>query len=160
MSEFDDIQRLIRLKRHECPPPGFVEDFVSAFQERQRSELLRHSARGLLWERVTTYLEGLLNPKWAWAGATAVAMMGLGFMLRPVPGGLGQMAQNGNVSAQGTRPTNFHNKKDAAAWDADVKQFLMSQHYGGGFGDERLLPNGGQVLPVGFNVDLAEFNQR
>jgi hypothetical protein len=158
MSEFEDIQRLIRLKRHEQPPPGFVEEFVSSFQERQRSELLRNSARGLLWERVTTYLEGLLNPKWAWAGATAVAALGLGFMLRPLPGGVAQLAQN-KASAQGVQQVNFQNKRDAAAWDADVKQVLMSQHYGGGFGDERLIPNG-QAYAVGFNVDLAAFNQR
>ena len=156
MSEFEDIQRLIRLKKHELPPPGFVEDFVSAFQERQRSEMLRNSARGLLWERVTTYMEGLLNPKWAWAGATAVAVLGFGVMLRPVPTGAGQMAQNGKVSAQSAQTVSLRDKK---AWDADVKQVLMSQHYGGGFGDERLIPNG-QAYAVGFNVDLAEFNQR
>jgi len=159
MSEFEDIQRLIRLKRHEQPPPGFVEDFVSTFQDRQRSEMLRNSARVLLWERVTTYMEGLLNPKWAWAGATAAAVLGLGVMLRPAPAGVGQMAQNGKVSTQEVRPLNFHNKRDAAAWDADVKQFLMSQHYGGGFGDERLLPSG-QAYAAGFNVDLTQFNQR
>jgi hypothetical protein len=159
MSEFEDIQRLIRLKRHEQPPPGFVEEFVSSFQERQRSELLRNSARGLLWERVTTYMEGLLNPKWAWAGATAAAVLGLGVMLRPASTGAGQIAQSSKTSVQGVQQKSFHNKREAAAWDADVKQFLMSQHYGGGFGDERLMPNG-QAYAVGFNVDLAEFNQR
>src|SRR5450631_1672115 len=94
MSDFEDIQRLIRLKRHERPPAEFVEQFISTFQERQRSEMLRNSARVLLWERVTTYLEGILNPKWAWSGATAVAVIGLGFMLRPASSGAGQLARN------------------------------------------------------------------
>jgi hypothetical protein len=71
MTEFQDIQRLIRLKRFETPGEDFVEDFVSQFRERQRSELLRQSARGLLWERMNTYLEHLLAPKWATAGVTA-----------------------------------------------------------------------------------------
>lgn len=71
MSEFEDIQRLIRLKRFENPGEDFVEDFVTQFRERQRSELLRQSARGLLWERVSTYFEDLVSPKWALAGATA-----------------------------------------------------------------------------------------
>jgi|SRR6476661_6835098 hypothetical protein len=71
MTEFQDIQRLIRLKRFETPGEDFVEDFVSQFRERQRSELLRQSARGLLWERLNTYLEHLFAPKWATAGATA-----------------------------------------------------------------------------------------
>lgn len=71
MTEFQDIQRLIRLKRFETPGEDFVEDFVSQFRERQRSEMLRQSARGLLWERVSMYFEHLLAPKWATAGATA-----------------------------------------------------------------------------------------
>ncbi|HYF37975.1 MAG TPA: hypothetical protein VD994_21915 [Prosthecobacter sp.] len=72
MTEFQEIQRLIRLKRFETPGEDFVEDFVNQFRERQRSELLRQSARGLLWERVNTYFEHLVAPKWAMAGATAV----------------------------------------------------------------------------------------
>jgi hypothetical protein len=71
MTEFQEIQRLIRLKRFETPGEDFVEDFVSQFRERQRSELLRQSARGLLWERVNTYFEHLVAPKWALAAATA-----------------------------------------------------------------------------------------
>jgi hypothetical protein len=71
MTEFQDIQRLIRLKRFETPGEDFVEDFVNQFRERQRSELLRQSARGLLWERMNTYFEHLLAPKWATAGVTA-----------------------------------------------------------------------------------------
>jgi hypothetical protein len=80
MSDFEDIQRLLRLKRYEKPSEDFVEDFVHQFQQRQRQELLRHSARGLLWERVTTYFEGLFEPKWRWAGAMGVALFA-GFMV-------------------------------------------------------------------------------
>ena len=71
MTDFQDIQRLIRLKRFETPGEDFVEDFVSQFRERQRSELLRQSARGLLWERMNTYFEHLVAPKWTLAAATA-----------------------------------------------------------------------------------------
>ncbi len=80
MSEFEDIQRLIRLKRYETPGEDFVEDFVTQFHQRQRSEMLRQSARGLLWERLATYFEDLVSPKWATAGGAAcvaaVAMWG------------------------------------------------------------------------------------
>ena len=72
MTDFQDIQRLIRLKKFETPGEDFVEDFINQFRERQRSELLRQSARGLLWERVNTYFEHLMAPKWALAGATAI----------------------------------------------------------------------------------------
>lgn len=71
MNDFENIQRLLRLKRYENPGDDFVEDFVTQFRERQRSELLRQSARGLLWERVNTFFSDLVSPKWATAGATA-----------------------------------------------------------------------------------------
>lgn len=75
MTEFQDIQRLIRLKRFETPGEDFVEDFVSQFRERQRSEVLRMSARGLLWERVSTYFENLVSPKWMTAATTAAVCL-------------------------------------------------------------------------------------
>lgn len=78
MSEFEDIQRLIRLKRFETPGEDFVEDFVAQFHERQRSELLRQSARGLLWDRVNTYFEDFISLKWAGVGATALALLTVG----------------------------------------------------------------------------------
>jgi hypothetical protein len=70
MSEFDNLQRIIRLKRFETPGEDFVEDFVARFRERQRSELLRQSARGLLWERMVTFWEDLVSPRWTMAAAT------------------------------------------------------------------------------------------
>ena len=75
MTEFQDIQRLIRLKRFEAPNEDFVEDFVTQFRERQRSELLRQSARGLLWERLNTYVEHFVSPKWATAATTAAVCL-------------------------------------------------------------------------------------
>ena len=71
MNEFENLQRLMRLKRHERPAEDFVEDFLSRFKERQRAELLRQSARGLLWERVSTLLGDFISPRWTTAGATA-----------------------------------------------------------------------------------------
>jgi hypothetical protein len=55
-----------------------VEDFVAQFHERQRSELLRQSARGLLWDRVSTYLDDFISLKWAGVGATAMAILAVG----------------------------------------------------------------------------------
>ena len=73
MNEFEEIQRLLRLKRYETPGEDFVEDFVARFRERQRAELLRQSARGLLWERVSLFLSDLISPKWTTAAATAAS---------------------------------------------------------------------------------------
>ncbi len=135
MSEFNDIQRLIRLKRHEQPPQGFVDDFVASLHERQRSEMLQGSARGLLWERVTTYFADLLNPKWAWAGATAMALLMSAWMMRPAGTASQQVAQSNHAAT-----SSLVAKED----NADVKRNLISRHYGGGFADEQ------NVQPVNF----------
>jgi hypothetical protein len=166
MSEFENIQRLIRLKRHERPSEDFVEQFVTDFQQRQRSEMLRNSARRLLWERVTTYFEGLLNPKWAWAGATAVAVLGLGFVLKPVSGNASQQvaankAHTTEVSAQNFQQVNFPSLRERAAFNAEIEQILISNHYNGGFGDDRLNHREARVAqdqlsPNGFYVDLLD----
>lgn len=75
MNDFQQIQKLIRLKRFEVPPEDFVEDFLAKFRERQRSELLRQSARGLLFERFEAYFHDLLMPKWTMAAATAAVAL-------------------------------------------------------------------------------------
>lgn len=88
MNEFENIQSLLRLKRHEMPPEDFVEDFLTRFKERQRAELLRQSARGLLWERVSTFLDDLISPRWTTAAATAaVAIVAAWGTLSLVQGG-------------------------------------------------------------------------
>ncbi|WP_050027493.1 hypothetical protein [Verrucomicrobium sp. BvORR034] len=151
MSDFEDIQNLIRLKRHEQPSPDFVDDFVHSFQQRQRAELLNNSARGLLWERVTTYFDGLFAPKWAMAGAAAVAMLGTAIVLRPASQGGSAFANNGGTQV----PAGTY---IAPISDEEVRQYLLSRHYQGGFGDERerrlVAHDQMAVSPVGFKLDV------
>lgn len=71
MSEFEDIQRLIRLKRFEQPDEGFTEAFLREFHQRQRAEMLKRSSLELLWERTATWWNNLMAPKWGIAGAAA-----------------------------------------------------------------------------------------
>ncbi|MEI6535141.1 MAG: hypothetical protein WCN98_07375 [Verrucomicrobiaceae bacterium] len=156
MSDFDDIQKLIRLKRHEQPPQGFVDEFVTSLQERQRSELLQGSARGLLWERVTTYFEDLLNPKWAWAGAAAMAIFMAAFMMRPGTASQ-QIAQNTSAAKGAVESVSISTKDDLSG----VQNNLISHHYGGGFADEQNVqpvsftqPFQGGVQNAGFKGDL------
>lgn len=82
-SDLSPVQQLLRLKRHETPGEDFVEDFLKTFNERQRSELLKQSARGLLWERLTTYWDNRVSSKWALAGAAAVLVLGLAWTQMP-----------------------------------------------------------------------------
>ena len=127
MSDFEDIQRLLRLKRYEQPPEGFVDDFVRQFQQRQRQELLQQSARGLLWERVSTYFEGLLDPKWRWAGATAVALLTVFAVFKPTDARQDVLAKADSAkSATVQGPIS----------DAEVERYLISKHFDGGFGNE------------------------
>lgn len=127
MSEFDEIQKLIRLKRHERPPEGFVDDFVAAFKDRQRSEMLHRSARGLLWERVTTYFSEMLNPKWAWATATVAAIAILGISLRPQATSGPQVALNHEDRFEVIGFTASDPDPDAVI--ADVQNYLKAREF-------------------------------
>lgn len=164
MSDFEDIQRLIRLKRHEQPPQNFVEDFVARFQHRQRAELLQQSARGLLWERINTYFEGLLAPRWRWAGATAMALVAVFFVFKPGSPQPEALAHVNQVEAGRSEAIGLH----APISDVEVERYLISRHYEGGLADEHangplaqgpdLLapqpPAQGGLLPAGFKIDL------
>ncbi|HAK06976.1 MAG TPA: hypothetical protein DCO65_06890 [Spartobacteria bacterium] len=58
MKEFDDneIATLLRLKRHEQPPPGYFENFLHEFHRRQRDELLREPLWRICLERTHDFL--------------------------------------------------------------------------------------------------------
>jgi hypothetical protein len=83
----DGVSRLVRLKRHECPEGGYelyIEKFVEEFRERQRAELLRTSARGLLWERLATYVGAGCERRQghlAWGGLGLAAAACAAFLL-------------------------------------------------------------------------------
>lgn len=84
MSEFEDIQRLIRLKRFEQPEEGFTEKFLQQFHQRQRAEMLQQSSLELLRERVATWWSNLLVPKWGMVAAAAcVCAMSLWLLSHP-----------------------------------------------------------------------------
>lgn len=53
----NELQDLIKLKRYEQPEEGYFDDFLVEFKERQRSEMLKTSARGLLVERVKAWFD-------------------------------------------------------------------------------------------------------
>ena len=147
MSEIDPIQTLIRLKRHEQPPADFVEDFLGTFHQRQRAELLQHSARGLLWERVTTYFEDLMTPKWGWAFASITAAGALALAFRPVS------HEQQFASAQ---PAAVAGKAagSQSVVPASDERYLINAHFKGGLGDEfnKLPKSGSAFLPAGLRI--------
>jgi len=71
-----ELQDLIGLKKYEQPNDGYFEDFLVEFQQRQRSEILQTSARGLFLERLKTWFSefGVNNSvRWIMGGGLAYA---------------------------------------------------------------------------------------
>lgn len=174
MGDYEDIQRLIRLKRHEKPPEEFVDQFMHSFQQRQRAELLNRSARGLLWERMATYFEGMMAPKLAW-GAAAAVVVGLGIFALNQPQGGG--AQSLTASHKTPAPASANVASfDATAGmpitDEEVAEYLLSRHYDGLFNGrdskkslqspsvdspqfaQPFHSDVGNLLPVGFTLEM------
>ena len=72
--EFKDLQRLLRLKRYEVPPPDYFEDFLLDFHRRQRAELLKRPLWRLVMDRFEGALPNFSPSRYAYAGACATAM--------------------------------------------------------------------------------------
>lgn len=77
MSEFEKVRQLIRLKRFEQPGEDFTESFLREFHQRQRAEMLRKSSVELFMERLSTWWEHLMIPKWSLATAAAACVAGM-----------------------------------------------------------------------------------
>lgn len=94
MKDSEDVQRLIRLKRYETPGDEYFESFLEQFKERQRSEMLHRSARGLLLERAQVWFDELHGAKWlAPMGAAAALAAGVFFLVAPSSENSAQPAQ-------------------------------------------------------------------
>lgn len=84
MKDEEEVQKLIALKRYETPGDAYYEQFVENFKDRQRSEMLKHSSRALLAERVSVWFDEMNGAKWlAPAGAVAAAVAVGVFVLGP-----------------------------------------------------------------------------
>jgi len=78
MKDSEEVQRLIRLKRFETPGEEYFESFLEQFKDRQRSEMLHRSARGILLERTRVWFDELHGAKWLVpAGAAAAIATGV-----------------------------------------------------------------------------------
>ncbi len=150
--EDTDVQRLIRLKKYEQPPEGFVDDFLVLFQHRQRAEILRGSSLSLFWDRLTAFMFGRVTPSMALAGAAAAVLL--------VGGAVAYLPHGGTVSSVAAAQTAPSASRDQTAsnyrepfsaspllvLDAQDQVLppmttprfaeLLSQHFRGGFADE------------------------
>lgn len=79
------LQALLRLKRHEQPPPGYFDDLLHSIHRRQREELLRRPAWRLFLDRVGGYFSSLQRD-WAYVGSmAAIVMIGMGVIQIALP---------------------------------------------------------------------------
>ena len=101
-----EVQKLIRLKRYECPPEEAVDTFLEEFQRRQRSQALTGSSRKLLYERVVTFMSGFGNARWVFAAGGTYAYLMLFALMRPSVAPIGSQPSNAGglnkVGAQGS----------------------------------------------------------
>ncbi len=86
--EFSELQTLLRLKRYENPPPGYLEDFLGEFHRRQRVELLRRPLWRIALDRLGNLVPALPTlpvPNLAYAGVSAVALVAAAGLLTRHP---------------------------------------------------------------------------
>src|SRR5215469_4561157 len=66
------LQKLLRIKRFEQPPPGYFDRALIELHQRQREELLRRSATSIGWERFVSRLGNFRIPSYAYGAAFGV----------------------------------------------------------------------------------------
>ena len=96
MTPEEQISKLLRLKRHELPPPGYFEDFLQEFQTRQRAELIRRPLWEIAWDRIASFAPSFQVPRLAYASIAALAVAASAMIIvHPgAPGSNGTLAAN------------------------------------------------------------------
>jgi hypothetical protein len=69
MLDDQQLQALLRLKRFEQPPPEYFDQALEEFHRRQRTELLKHSAFRICYDRFVSGLWSLRLPAYAYGAA-------------------------------------------------------------------------------------------
>ena len=94
------LQALLRLKRHEQPPPGYFDDLLHGIHRRQREELLRRPGWLISLERLRTFFAPL-RVDWAHAASmAALLVLGIAVIRVALPDRVSERPQlAGNANA-------------------------------------------------------------
>lgn len=76
-----ELQKLLRLKRHEQPPEGYFEDFLTEFQRRQRAEMLREPIWRIALDRLGAFFTDYRPAQLSYGVATLCVIGMAGFAL-------------------------------------------------------------------------------
>jgi hypothetical protein len=130
MKELDenDIGTLLRLKRHEQPPPGYFDEFLHEFHRRQRAELLRQPLWRLALQRAQDYMFQLNVPTLssypAMAAAVVVCAAVLSLKVAQTPdGGTGATFANQTSAMQQTGDSAWSLSTPVSGRDLDLPTF-------------------------------------
>ncbi len=74
MLDEKNLQTLLRLKRHEMPPPGYHERVLQEFHRRQQAELLRRPLWQIALDRAQNFFGEHRPMQYAYAAGAAVAV--------------------------------------------------------------------------------------
>lgn len=151
MKDSEDVQKLLRLKRYETPGEDYFRQFAEDFKDRQRAEMLQGSARSLLLERVTLWLDELSPNRWALPATVtaAAAALALGvFLLFPSP----ESGENTDTVAQSVAPAvTLPDFEEASGEVIELSLPKPSSRVPGDF-----LPQEGKILTAGAGRGFRE----
>ena len=101
----NDIGTLLRLKRHEQPPPVYFENFLHEFHRRQRAELLREPLWRIGLRRAQDFMLQLKVPSLTSYPAAAAAVLVVAAVLSlkvaqtPAPGNMAAVSMTEQMPA-------------------------------------------------------------
>jgi len=105
MPDENDIQKLLRLKRYEQPPPEYFEHFLRDFQHRQRAEILREPLWKIALHRLQAFFSEPSMTSFAYAGATAAVLLVAGMVSLEIINGDATPSSNNTIAVQTFAPT-------------------------------------------------------
>ena len=101
----NQLQALLRLKRHENPPPGYFDGLLDRVHRRQREEMLSRPAWQIAIERIRAFFAPL-QMSWHHAGAMAALLVVGIFAIRvaipdriATPTQIAQVVEGGSLQA-------------------------------------------------------------